>query len=155
MKIKKTDKERYSSESVREWALKMLMESAEAQIDISRCGDPEYLKSLSPVQNNKLKRVVYGKYGQVISMEPVSVVDFVVAAANIAGTREYAKKKAEEEKEKEQKNRYRSAELRLSVKSEKTGTEPESGKQDKSKSGQKKKNDNSAMEELLRSIKKT
>lgn len=109
----KPNKDPYSAESVREWSLKILMESAEASLDISRCGDPEYIATLTPMQMNKLKRIVYGGKGNIVSVEPLSVVDFAVAAANIAGTREIAKQQAEKEKEKNSK--HRSDKLELSV----------------------------------------
>lgn len=109
----KPQRDPYSAESVREWSLKILMSSAEAYLDISRCGDPEYVNNLSPMQINKLKRVVYGNHGNIVSVEPVSVVDFAVAAANIAGTREIAKQQVEKEKEKA--SRHRSEKLELSI----------------------------------------
>lgn len=109
----KLERNPYSAESVREWSLKILMHSAEATLDISRCGDPEYVATLSPMQMNKLKRIVYGSKGNIVSVEPLSVVDFAVAAANIAGTREIAKQQVEKEKEKGA--RHRSEKLELSI----------------------------------------
>lgn len=103
----------YSAESVREWSLKILMQSAEATLDIARCGDPEYIATLTPMQINKLKRIVYGGKGNIVSVEPLSVVDFAVAAANIAGTKEIARQQAE--KEKENSTKHRSEKLELSI----------------------------------------
>lgn len=109
----KNERNPYSAESVREWSLRILMGSAEASLDISRCGDPGYIATLSPMQMNKLKRIVYGGKGNIVSVEPLSVVDFAVAAANIAGTKEIAKQQAE--KEKENSSKHRSEKLELSI----------------------------------------
>lgn len=90
----------FSAESIREWSLKILKDTVQSLLDISQCGNAEYLRSLSESQSNKIKRVVYGNNGNIVSVEPVSVVDLVMAAANIAGTKELAKKDLEEQKEK-------------------------------------------------------
>jgi hypothetical protein len=135
----------YSAESVREWSLKILMKSAEASIDISRCGDPEYIATLSPMQINKLKRVVYGGKGNIVSVEPLSVVDFAVAAANIAGTREIAKQQAEKEKEKSAKHRSEKLELSIVGKTQKTETPPKKPA---------KKNDSGDVSDLLQNLRK-
>lgn len=128
----KLERNPYSAESVREWSLKILMQSAEATLDIARCGDPEYIATLSPMQINKLKRIVYGGKGNIVSVEPLSVVDFAVAAANIAGTREIAKQQAE--KEKENSSRHRSEKLELSIvgktPKDKSGSEKKSAKKE-------------------------
>ena len=60
----------------------------------AECGKAEYLKKLSSAQSNKIKRVVYGRSGNVVSVEPVALVDIIRAAADIAGTKEAAKEKS-------------------------------------------------------------
>ena len=83
-----------SPEAIREWGLRLLIEAGEAALNLAECGKAEYLKKLSPAQTNKIKRVVYGKSGNVVSMEPVALVDIIRAAADIAGTKEAAKEKS-------------------------------------------------------------
>ena len=88
-----------SPEAIREWGLRLLIEAGEAALNLAECGKAEcgkaeYLKNLSSAQSNKIKRVVYGKSGNVVSMEPVALVDIIRAAADIAGTKEAAKEKS-------------------------------------------------------------
>lgn len=119
-----------SAEAVRNWSLAKLMELAEASLDISRCGDADYLQGLDAQQINKVKRVVYGRNGNIVSIEPLSVVDIIVAAANIAGTREAAKQTALAEAT-QKKSSIRSNKLELNVNS------PAAAKDEKSKGGKK------------------
>lgn len=79
--------DKYSPENVRRWALRRLMEAADSNIDISRCCDPNYLSTLTPVQTDKIKRVIYGGHGNVVSIEPVAIVDMLKVAADIAGVK--------------------------------------------------------------------
>ena len=83
-----------SPEAIREWGLRLLIDAGEATLNLAECGRAKYLQSLSQAQSNKIKRVVYGKSGNVVSVEPVALVDIVKAAADIAGTREAAKEKS-------------------------------------------------------------
>lgn len=106
-----------SPEAIRAWGLKLLIEAGEATLDLAECGKAEYLQTLTPSQSNKIKRVVYGRTGNVVSVEPVALVDIVKAAADIAGTREAAKEKSKSDGK-------RSSKLSLQIKDGKPADRP-------------------------------
>lgn len=116
-KKENTEKREQTPEAVRSWSLENLMGTVEAQIDLSKCGNPEYLSTLSRVQTAKIKRITYDRYGNISCVEPTPIVDLVVAAANIAGTREAMKAQAEREAKEEKENgkKIRSNKLNLSI----------------------------------------
>lgn len=109
MQKKLMRKERFTPDRVRDWGLENLMRTVEAPLDISRLVDPAYLATLSPMQAAKIKKVITDRNGVIVSVELVGTVEIIVAAANIAGTREAAKaaanKKAEEEEQKNTKRK--------------------------------------------------
>ena len=113
----KTKKENQTPEAVRAWSLENLMGTVEARIDLSRCGDPAYLASLDMKQTAKIKRITYDRHGNISCVEPTPLVDLVVAAANIAGTREAMKAQAEKEAKEEKENgkKIRSNSLNINI----------------------------------------
>jgi hypothetical protein len=113
----KTKKSTQTPEAVRQWSLDNLMGTVEEQIDLSRCGDPAYLSTLSRLQTAKIKRISYDRLGNISSVEPTPLVDLVVAAANIAGTREAMKAQAEREAKEGKENgaKYRSNSINLNI----------------------------------------
>lgn len=123
-KQKKTpasDKSRYTVEKIRLWSLEKLMNTVEAPLDLSQCHDPCYLSQLTADQSSKIKRICYGKDGQVTALEPMSIVEVVKAVAEIAGTREDAAAKAKEKAAlavkdaKEQQGKQRSNKITLAI----------------------------------------
>jgi hypothetical protein len=112
-------KEQLTADFIRQWSLETLMGTVEAELDLSQCGKPEYLANLDRKQTAKIKRINYDRYGNISSVEPTGIVDLIVAAANIAGTREAAKAKAEkqakEDAQKEESKKYRGNKLTLNI----------------------------------------
>lgn len=123
-----------SPEAIREWGLRLLIEAGEATLNLAECGSAKYLKNLSSAQSNKIKRVVYGKSGNVVSMEPVALVDIIRAAADIAGTKEAAKEKSKT-------GNKRSNKLSLEIVGGKSAAAPET------------KNKKSSVNDILKGIK--
>lgn len=105
-------------ESVREWAVKLLRQIGDSRIDISRLNNTDYLQRMSAFQTSRVKKVTYGKEGQIISVDLHDIVNTVEAAAAIAGTRDMVKENAKQRKkeEDEEKNRKaRSEKLTLDI----------------------------------------
>lgn len=104
-------------ESVREWAVKLLRQIGDSRIDISRLNNTDYLQRMSAFQTSRVKKVTYGKEGQIISVDLHDIVNTVEAAASIAGTRDMVKENAKRKKEDdEEKNRKtRSDKLTLDI----------------------------------------
>lgn len=123
-----------SPEAIREWGLRLLIEAGEATLNLAECGRAKYLQSLSQAQSNKIKRVVYGKSGNVVSVEPVALVDIIRAAADIAGTKEAAKEKSKT-------GNKRSNKLSLEIVGGKSAAAPET------------KNKKSSVNDILKGIK--
>lgn len=104
-------------ESVRDWAVKLLRSIGNSRIDISRLNDTEYLQKMSSYQLSRIKKVAYGKDGQIVAVDLHDIVNTIEVAATIAGTREIAKEQAKIRKEEsEEKNRKaRSDKLTLDI----------------------------------------
>jgi hypothetical protein len=104
-------------ESIRDWAVKLLRQIGNSRIDISRLNDTEYLQKMSSYQLSRIKKVAYGKEGQIVAVDLHDIVNTIEVAATIAGTREIAKEQAKMRKEEsEEKNRKaRSDKLTLDI----------------------------------------
>lgn len=91
---------KYDPDSVRRWALRRLMAAVDSALDLSRCNDPDYLATLAPTQTDKIKRIVYGNHGNIVSVEPVALVDMLKVAADIAGIKAATAPKDDDKKRK-------------------------------------------------------
>ena len=94
----KTSTGKYDPDTVRRWALRRLMAAVDSALDLSRCNDPDYLATLAPTQTDKIKRIVYGNHGNIVSVEPVALVDMLKVAADIAGIKAATAPKDDERK---------------------------------------------------------
>jgi hypothetical protein len=112
-----SNKDALSPENIRNWALTALMDAVESRLDLSKCGDHSYLASLNQKQLSKIKKINFDREGNVCSVEPTPLVDLVVAAANIAGSREAMKVKIEKgaKEEEEKGKKYRSNRLDIAL----------------------------------------
>lgn len=96
----KTSTGKYDPDTVRRWALRRLMAAVDSALDLSRCNDPDYLATLAPTQTDKIKRIVYGNHGNIVSVEPVALVDMLKVAADIAGIKAATAPKDDDKKRK-------------------------------------------------------
>lgn len=96
----KTRREReLDPENIREWGVNLLRQVGDAKINIAKLNDIEYLQKLSAFQMSRIKKVTFGKEGQIVGVDLHDIVNVVEAAATIAGTREMVKEQAKMKKE--------------------------------------------------------
>lgn len=92
--------EQLDPENVRRWALRRLMSVADANLDLSRCQDLDYLATLDQVQMAKIKKITFSSGGAVTAVEPVPLMDMLKIAADIAGVKAATTTKEDDKKNK-------------------------------------------------------
>lgn len=98
----KTRRERekdIAPETIREWGVNLLRRVGDAKINIAQLNNMDYLQGLSSFQMSRIKKVSFGKDGQIVGVDLHDIVNVVEAAATIAGTREMVKEQAKIKKE--------------------------------------------------------
>lgn len=75
----------YDEAEMRDWLISELMRQSDAVVSPGRCNSADYLDTLDRCQLGRIKRIVYGNGGKIVSVELVPLVEINKALAEIAG----------------------------------------------------------------------